>query len=214
MAITDYASLKTTIADWMFRRTDLTSDIDTFIDNAEARFNYGTGQDAPFASEPIRTRDMITSSNLTLTTGSVALPAGYLEPIRITALTSPRMLLDYGPPGWLDEIYPDTTASDPAFYTILGANLVVRPTTTSQVELQYYTKIAALSGSATTNWLLLATPNAYLYASVLEACLFIGNMERATVMYGLMMGVIGGLQRTDRRSAATMPAKRTSGAVA
>lgn len=212
--VVSYSTLKTAIGEWMFDRTDLTSFVDAFIDNAEARMNFGTGTDAAFPSDPIRTRAMITSSSLTLTSGTVALPSDFIEPVRVTAETTVRRVLEYASPDWLDQIYPDTTSADPSFYTILGANLIVRPTTSSNIELQYYAKIAALSDAAPTNWLILASPNVHLYASLIEANIFIGNTDRARQMYALYMGAAGGLMRTDMRSTATMPSRRSSGAVA
>lgn len=213
MAVTSYATLKTGIADWM-ARSDLTSYLDDFIDNLEARLNYGTGPGAPFPSAPLRTRDMITSSDLTLSSGSAALPATFLEAKRVTAKTDPRTKLEYASPDWLDEIYPSTTASDPAFYTILGSNLIVRPVTTSAIELQFYRTIPALSDANTTNWLLTASPNAYLYGCLHEASLFVRNLEAATMWFGLMNGAIGGLINTDMRMASTIPSRRAAGAVA
>lgn len=213
MAITTYATLKTGIANWM-ARSDLTDYLDDFIDNIEARLNYGTDMEAPFPSKPVRTKDMITSADLTLSSGSVALPAGFIEAKRVTAKTDPRRKLEYASPDWLDEIYPSTTASDPAFYTILGSNLIVRPPTTSAIELQYYTKITALDDSNTTNWLLTATPNVYLYGCLMEANMFIQNMEQAGYWFRMMTGAIGGLMGTEMRMAPTIPSRRASGAVA
>ncbi len=213
MAIDSYSNLKTGIGNWI-ARSDLTSYLDDFIDNFEARVNYGTGVDAPFPSEPIRTRNMITSSDLTLSSGAASLPTDFLEAKRVTAKTSPRIKLEYASPDWLDEIYPDTTASDPAFYTILGSSLIVRPVTTSQIELQFYQKLTALSDSNTSNWLLAATPNGYLYGSLVEAALFIHDNDMASRWYGLMMGALGGLMRSEIRMAPTIPSRRASGAVA
>lgn len=216
--VVDYVSLQTAIQEWMLGRTDLASYTTMFIKNAEARFNYGVDEESPFPSLPIRVRQMVDSEDITLTSGSGSLPSDFLEAIRVTALTSPRTFLEYAPSGWVDEIYPDTTASDPAFYTILGSSILVRPVTTSQVELQYYAKIAALSDSATTNWLITASPNVYLYASLVEACMFLGTtqaMARAQVFFGMMKGAIGGLVRTEKRAAyGTQPSRRASGAVA
>lgn len=210
-AITSYSTLKTELAAWM-TRSNLTDFLDTAIDNAENRFNYGTVGD--FYSEPIRTRDMITSDDLTLSSGTVALPSDFLEAKRVTALTSPRRKLEYASADWLDEIYPDTTASDPYFYTILGSNLIVRPTTTSDIELQYYAQIAALTDAAPTNWLITKHSNIYLYGCLLEANLLIRNLEQAGNWFRQMSGAIGGLMRTEMRMAPTIPSRRASGAVA
>lgn len=209
-AITDYSTLKTAIGSWMFDRSDLTTVYDDFIDNFEARVNYGTDEDGPFPSKPLRVSSMVTSSDVTLTSGAGSMPANFLEVIRVTAKTNPRRKLEYAPPDWLDEAYPTTDSSDPAFYTILGSSLIVRPVTTSSVEVQFYRTVPALSDSNTTNWLLTASPNAYLYGSLFEASLFIGDGSRAQQMYGMMMGAVGGLIRTDKRALSGTPARRAS----
>ena len=209
-AITDYSTLKTAIGSWMFDRSDLTTVYDDFIDNFEARVNYGTDEDGPFPSKPLRVSAMVTSSDVTLTSGAGSMPANFLEVIRVTAKTNPRRKREYASADWLDEAYPTTDSGDPSFYPVLGSSLIVRPVTTSSVEVQYYRTVAALSDSNTTNWLLTASPNAYLYGSLFEASLFIGDGSRAQQMYGMMMGAVGGLIRTDKRALSGTPARRAS----
>lgn len=209
-AITDYSTLKTAIGSWMFDRSDLTTVYDDFIDNFEARINYGTDEDGPFPSKPLRVSAMVTSSDVTLSSGAGSMPANFLEVIRVTAKTDPRRKLEYASADWLDEAYPTTDSGDPSFYTILGSSLIVRPVTTSSVEVQFYRTVPALSDSNTTNWLLTASPNAYLYGSLFEASLFIGDGSRAQQMYGMMMGAVGGLIRTDKRALSGTPARRAS----
>lgn len=211
MAITSYASLKDEIAAWM-TRGNLSAYLDTAIDNAEGRFNYGAGGEAGFPSDPIRTRDMIATQELTLTDGAAALPEDFLEARRVTALTSPRRKLEYASADWLDEACPETGPA--SFYTLLGASLIVRPLTGSAIELSYHAKIPALSDAAPVNWLLARHPNIYLYACLLEANLLIRNLEQAGNWYRLTAGAIGGLMRTEMRAAPTIPARRAAGVVA
>lgn len=210
-AIVDYATLKTAAAEWMFDRTDLATFMDSFIQNVEQRFNYGTGVDAPFASEPIRTRAMITSADLTVSDGVYPLPTGFIEAVRVTALSDPRRTLTYAPPDWLEEAYPTTDASDPSFYTVIGSDLIAKPATSSDIELKFYQTIPALSAGTTTNWLILAAPNVYLYGVLMEACIFLDKMARAATMFGQMNGAINGLMRTDKRSISGIPARRANG---
>ena len=86
--ITDYSSLKTTLATWM-HRSDLTAQIPDFIALAEAKFS--TDLDA---------RDMEARVVLTLTPGDayLDLPADMLEMRRLMVLTNPTQTLKYATP--------------------------------------------------------------------------------------------------------------------
>lgn len=211
MAIDSYTNLKTAFGNWMYDRSDLTSFYDDAIDNFESRVNFGVGLTSQFPSDPIRVRDMVASTDITLSSGAGSLPADFLEVIKITAKESVRKQLTYAAPDWIEEAYPTTSTNTPTFYTILGSSLLVRPVTSSDIELYYYQKVPALSDSQTTNWLLADSPNCYLYGGLFELSLFIGDTERAISMYTLMAGHLNGLIRTQQNAFSGVAAMRAAG---
>lgn len=169
MAITTYSELQTALANWI-GRDDLTSRLPEFIALFEAH-----------ANRKLRNRQMETSTTLTPSSGSATLPTDYLQWRRVTWTGSPRRELEYVHPSVLQDYYPTTPPGYPQFFTIEGSTLKVRPTDTTGLEFDYFQKITALdSSSNTTNWLLTAHPDAYLFGSLVEATAFFEH-DMATV---------------------------------
>lgn len=167
MALGTYSDLKTSIAGWL-NRTDFTAVIPDFIALAEARFN-----------RVIRHPEMETAGTVSATSESTALPAGFLEMRSVWREDSPDAPLDYFPPSHLRTMRASATNGDPTAYTIVGGNLILAPVPASEtIGLYYYTKIPALSDSATTNWLLTAHPDLYLFASLAAAEVYGWNDQR------------------------------------
>ncbi len=65
--ITDYATLQAAVADYL-NREDLTTQIQTFIQLAEAKFN-----------RELRVRDMLIRSEASSTEGYIPMPADFLQ---------------------------------------------------------------------------------------------------------------------------------------
>ena len=133
MSITTYAELQTAIASWL-ARSDLTASIPDFITLFEAA-----------ANRRLRVRQMESSTDLTPSSGEVALPADYLAWRRLTWTGSPRVELAYVAPSYLQAAYPSSPADTPRIFTIEGATLKVRPVSDTALEFLYYQKIPALS---------------------------------------------------------------------
>lgn len=192
--ITDFDSLKAAIADWLVRDS-LEDQVSDFIAFAETRFNYGNS--GPFPSEPLRVRQMEEETNLSPTDGVYTLPDDFLEPRRITALTSPRRPLTMQASGQLDWRFPHREAGCPSFYSIEGNSLVVLPKTSADVELLYYQLIPALGAAAPTNWLLERHPDLYLYGALLESGLYTSS-TRAQAWAARMAAALDGVTMSDR----------------
>lgn len=176
MSITTYSELKTAVENWL-DHTLFTSRVPEFIALFEAT-----------ANRRLKVRAQITSSDLVPSGGACTLPTDYIESIRVTRLTTIPQDMEWLEPAMLKIVYPDTVqivtppqyAIPSAFFTIEGSTLYVRPKDdASNVQLVYYQKITALSDNATTNWLLTAHPDAYLFGSLVEAEMFGVNDERA-----------------------------------
>lgn len=169
MALTTYAELQTSIGSWL-ARDDLTSVIPDFITLFEAA-----------ANRRLRARQQETSTTLTPASGSVTLPTDYLAYKRVTWTGSTRIELEYVHPSVLQSYYPDTPSGTPTIFTIEGSTLKIRPTSTTDLEFEYFQKIPVLSTTNTTNWLLTAHPDLYLFGSLCEAELFNKDAEKALV---------------------------------
>lgn len=167
MSIIDYASLQTAVAGWL-GRTDLTTRITDCISLFEA-----------FANRALRVRQMELTTTLTPVNGSVALPSDYLAWRRLTWTGATRRELEFVHPSYLQAAFPTTPQDIPRYFTIEGANIEIRPFNATALEFDYYQKIPALSASTTTNWLLTAHPDLYLFGTLTEAEMSTVNDERA-----------------------------------
>jgi hypothetical protein len=168
MAITTYAELKTAVENWL-AHTLFTARVPEFIAIFEAT-----------ANRRLRTRWQEGTASLTPgSDGTVALPSDYLALRRATWTGSKRVELEYVHPTYFQSAYPTRPQGTPTIFTIEGSTLKVMPLDATAVELDYYAKVPALSDSATTNWLLTAHPDLYLFGAMVEAELFGVNDERA-----------------------------------
>lgn len=160
--ITNYATLKSAVADWL-NRADLTSQIETFIQLAEADLN-----------SRLRTREMIVRAEATSDQQYVQLPADWLEAINLHIVDGARPLrfitLDKS-----DEVIQAQAYTSPAFYSMMNGaiEIVPAPADNIDIEMIYYGKIAALSDQNTTNWLLSKAPDVYLYGALAHASPFL-----------------------------------------
>jgi hypothetical protein len=166
MAISTFAELKSAIENWL-SHTLFTSRVPEFIALFEAT-----------ANRRLRVRQQETSTNLTPSSGAASLPSDYLQWRRVTWTGSSRIELEYVEPSYLQALYPTGTSDSPRFFTIEGSTLRTRSSDSTALEFLYYAKVAALSDSATTNWLLTAHPDLYLFGSLAEAELFGVDDER------------------------------------
>ena len=173
MAITTYAQLQTATANWL-DRTDLSARIPEFIELAEANFNRVSRQP-----------DMIAKDDSFSIAGRyTTLPANTLEIIRIVVDLTPVIVLEYLTPEEISQrrIVMSSTGK-PYYFTMIGGSsnqleVLPSPDSTYTSSIVYYTRIAALSDSATSNWLLAAHPDIYLFGTLVEAEPSLKNDER------------------------------------
>ena len=152
----------------------MTARVPEFIDLAESSFN-----------RTIRNHRMITKNDSYSLDGRyVDLPTDTLEVIRIVVSGSPVVTLEYMTPEEIAEgRYTLSSTGKPGYYTVIGGStnqieLLRSPDDTYTASIVYYTKIPALSDSATTNWLLTNNPDIYLFGALLEAEPYLKNDER------------------------------------
>ena len=191
MALATYSDLKSTIADWL-NRDDLTAVIPTFISLAESGIE-----------RVLRTVDMIATSDSTVDSEYHAVPTDMLE-VRSMQITSavPNKRVDFVT---IDELsaMDSQDSGIPRYFTIVGSNFRFHPVPDGSytARLVYYADLPKLSDSVTTNWLLTAAPDVYLYGALSQAAPYLKDDERTALWASLYTAAIQQLQTADERGA-------------
>ena len=171
-AFTTYTDLQATLADYL-ARTDLTSQIPTFITLAENRLR-----------RDIRIRQMlkVVTASTTASDPTVSLPSDFLEMRDLHIESSPIQTLIYQNPS---NFYRNTKASTadsgaPKFYTVMGQEFQFAPIPDSNYTLKmvYYASPSYLSSTVSSNIFLANCPDLLLYAALGEAEPYLMNDAR------------------------------------
>jgi hypothetical protein len=133
--------------------------------------------------------------------GAVPLPAGFLEMRSIFIQGSPARQLTPVTPEIYNSSYLAVGTCKPDAYCLEGDCIRFGPAPDSAyaVQMGYYQKFPALSGSQATNWLLTNKPDVYLYGSLLEAAIYFGQEDDQQRFYALFKSAIDGLQAANTR---------------
>ncbi len=171
-----YSELKTNIANYL-NRSDLTNEIDIFIDNTEAELN-----------RKLRVDDMIKRVTATAELQYLSLPTDWLEVINIEITTGEFRPLMQMSIESLD-VYRksiDNSTGQPIYFAIVDNTLELAPTpdTSYTLQLTYYGKVDALSDSNTSNFVSTTHPDLYLYGSLKHASVFLMEDERIPLFSG------------------------------
>jgi len=157
MALTDYSSLKTSVASYL-ARSDLTNQIPDFIRLAEERL-----------ARDLRTRKMlvVARADTTASDSTVGLPTDFLEMRDMHLRTTPVQSLTYRSPNAFFAGSRTTDSGKPIDYTILASEIQFAPVpdTAYSVQMLYYAKPQYLSDTNITNAFLANYPDALLYAA-------------------------------------------------
>jgi len=176
MSISTYSELQTAVTNWL-DRSDLSARIPEFISLAEARI-----------ARTLRVRGVEARDTSITTDGSeyYTLPTDFLEARNVQINTNPVKVLTYRTPQQLDKEYPYSTAGTAQAFTIIGEQIQLKPIQSSGqvLEIAYFKKLAPLSDSNTTNWIMANAPDLLLYGSLMEAEAFLVNDERIPIWRG------------------------------
>ena len=192
MAITTYSELKSAIADFLDRQ-DLTAAIPTFISAAESQME-----------KEIRHHRMMRRSEGQIDSRYSPVPPTWLETIRlhIAGPKSYRLQLTS-----LDDMLQlrernDGVAGQPRHYAHFGENIEVFPTPDGEydIELMYYEKIARLSDSNTSNWLLEVAPEAYLYGALVHSAPYLKDDARIQTWGALYAGAVAAVNKQANKA--------------
>ena len=165
-----YAELKTAIANYL-NRSDLTSDIDTFIDNVEAELN-----------RRLRTKDMIKRATATADSQYLSVPTDWIEAINVEITSNDFSPLFQQSIESLD-VYRkanNNSTGQPVYFAMVDDSIELAPTPDVEYTLQltYYAKISALSDSNTSNFVSVSHPDVYLYGALKHASIFLMEDDR------------------------------------
>lgn len=165
--ITSYSTLQSAIADYL-NREDLTSQIPMFIQFVEADLNTR-----------LRCREMVVRATTTSDQEYVTLPGDFIEALNLQ-ITAGKTPLRYVTLDEADQIKNAKIYNSVMAYTLLDNAIELVPTPSDNVEIVmvYYQKIQSLSPSVATNWLLLKSPDTYLYGSLVHAAPFLLDDQR------------------------------------
>lgn len=167
MTIATYSDLQTAVTSWIARDdSDFIGRVTDFISLFEAQ-----------ANRRLRVRQQETTSSLTPSAGVATIPTDFLDWRRVTWTGSVPRELEYVHPSYLHALFPTRAAGTPRYFTIEGTSLTVAPSDNTVLTFDYFAKIPVLSNSNTTNWLLTASPDLYLFGSLSQAHGFEKNYE-------------------------------------
>lgn len=187
--ITNYATLQSAIADYL-NRADLTAQIQTFIQFAEADLNTR-----------LRSREMIVNATATSDGQFVALPPDWLEAINMM-IVGGQSPLRYVTPDEADTIVKAQTYTSTRFYSMTTGVIELVPPAVDDItiDMVYYGKIPALSDANTTNWLLTKAPDVYLYGALTHAAPFLMDDQRMGVFSQIYLARVQSLQDESQKA--------------
>jgi len=174
MALNTYTALKASVADFL-NRDDLTAVIPDFIALAEAQIN-----------RDIRHWKMEARSSGQQSSGDeyMQIPADWVETIRLHLTgtgTTVVNLVSRDSMADKRSAQEDTTGT-PIMYTHADGQFQLYPTPSNDTdfELLYYQKIPSLISNSD-NWLLLDSPDVYLYGALLHSAPYLAEDQRIAV---------------------------------
>lgn len=164
MAISTYMELTEAVSRWM-HRADLVPLVGDFVMLAESRIN-----------DVLRHPMMEKRASAVAESEWLAIPDDMLEVRhfeadgkRLESLAVDQIEVNYDHVG------------EPQFYAVIDAQFRILPfpERDASVEILYYAAVPSLSNESPANWLLTRNPNVYLYAALLEACIYADDDAKA-----------------------------------
>lgn len=194
-AIVDYASLQAAIAEEL-NRADLTAKIPMFIQLFEKAYNKdprGRIQDSVVIATASIVADLEPAPDDYIQMQNLRIPGSQCNPEGLQLLTSQQI-------GWYRNRY--SVAGEPLYYAVIGGKLRLLPVPDQAYtfEMEYYSRLPALSATNTSNWLLSDHPDIYFYGALMHAEPFLKNDERIDTWGKLLSSLMEALNTTDDRA--------------
>ena len=189
MALSNYTELQASVADFL-NRSDLTSVIPDFIKMTESELN-----------RVLRTREMSVRTRAPVSKQYLKLPVDFLGMRNIELMTDPVTVLQYRNLENLDAHRASDSTGKPIFYSIMQNNIEFAPVPDSEytLEIVYYQEIPPLADNST-NWLLTAHPDAYLYGALLQSAPYLHADERIGIWAGKFQQILEQLKTSDEKA--------------
>lgn len=190
MALANYADLVAAIPNWMSRsNAKLTNVIPDLVTLAEVRHK-----------NDLKLKSQVVVLPGTTASETIALPSRFSElQSLVFSYGGSDVALQYVPPEEIERYGIVTGLADR--YTIIGDNIKVArpPDTTYSYTLTYYQDFGGLKANST-NWLMTNAPNVYLYAVLLEACLFVKDDKNASKWAVAYQNAVDKLVEADEKA--------------
>lgn len=169
MAISTLTELKTSVENWL-KRADLASYSEDLILVGEK-----------WIFRNVRAREMETALSGNVSSGVLAVPAGFRALKHARVNQTPSVPLNITSASWIYANYPNrSSAETPKYIAVDGANFIFGPNASAVAILgTYYGALASVISSA--NALFLAHPDLYLFAALAEAEPFLKNDKRVAL---------------------------------
>jgi hypothetical protein len=185
MALSTYTELKASIADTL-NRADLTTVIPDFITLAEAQMNRRLIKDGPV-------RQQMASATITINAEFVNVPTDFLGVRAIyPGTTSSVPPLQFAEPEKIVELKVNQAnqSGDISIFSIVGAQYQFWPWNSgTYTGKQIYWQSLPPLASNSSNWMLAANPDAYLYGALLQSAPYLKDDDRLAV-WGTAFGQI------------------------
>ena len=194
MAITTYAELKSSIANWL-NRDDLTSVIPDFISLAEAQI----ARDVRHWRQEKRVTTPVNEQYENL-------PIDWLEMIQIQ-LTACGRLQVISAAELQNRKEASLVAYKPKYYRLTSDQIEFYPAPDSsyEVAMQYYARVPALTDTDTTNWVLTDYPDIYLYGALVHAAPYLNDDQRINIWASLYQSAVDALDQDNKKSRVSGP---------
>ena len=192
--ITNFSTLKAAASGWM-NRTDATdADMEGFIQAAEARI-----------FRMLRVKEMEEAATITTDAdGIAAIPSAFLS-FKVV-YDADRLVVPHVAP----EAYILTETDGTKVYTILGGDFRLAPAGVESLTGIYYSAPAGITSSNTTNWLLTAYPDLYLFGACAAWSLYIEDDAGAGRFDAMFNRTLAEIQQAERRSRYSGPLARST----
>ncbi len=188
VSIVDYASLLTSVSNWV-NRSDLAAIAPDFVSFGEAR-----------VYRDLRIAAMEATFSAAISTGVLAVPTGYIEMKSARIDGAPSQKLERKDAEFIYAKYPDRSAGGkPKFFAREAQNLIFGPYPDSAYTVKgvYYKRLASLSVSNTTNWLITDASDLILFAALCEAAPYLQADDRIPIWEQKYKQIKDRIQRND-----------------
>lgn len=199
MAINNFSSLKDAVQNWTAdSSTSFSNRLNDFVRLGEERIFFGSSN--PLRSRPVRVRDMETSADIAITSGTGPLPDRYLEFRRLYWDADPRITLEFIPPRRFHGLTDVNESGEPRFFTIEANTILLAPSASGTVKSVHFQRFNYLSADDDTNALLTDKPAIYLYAALIEAWGYKRNNDRVNDALQRYIAASSGAGLSDLRA--------------